>query len=197
MLTGSLSHFSRRHHPLSQVVRVLISLLISSHYVYYLRAWHRLNVNERRIRASFWSVQKFVRTRVNRFSVTIMVSRQHWLFTAAGRSLKSRREVLTNYDSESRVILGSLLKSGFILQVRNNWNSLGQQRQSIISKGGAWSSGWSQSWKELLLTVTALSTTCALAIFRIKVGCTTSNDGIKLWVLTWLVNSRCYRSSVS
>ena len=27
---------------LSQVVRVLISLLISSHYVYYLRAWHRL-----------------------------------------------------------------------------------------------------------------------------------------------------------
>ena len=42
MLTGSLSHFSRRHRPLSQVVRVLISLLISSHYVYYLRAWHRL-----------------------------------------------------------------------------------------------------------------------------------------------------------
>ena len=30
------------HRPLSQVVRVLISLLISSHYVYYLRAWHRL-----------------------------------------------------------------------------------------------------------------------------------------------------------
>ena len=42
MLTGSLSHFSRRHRPLSQVVRVLISLLIRSHYVYYLRAWHRL-----------------------------------------------------------------------------------------------------------------------------------------------------------
>ena len=34
--------FSRRHRPLSQVVRVLISLLIRSHYVYYLRAWHRL-----------------------------------------------------------------------------------------------------------------------------------------------------------
>ena len=33
-------HFSRRHRPLSQVVRVLISLLIRSHY--YLRAWHRL-----------------------------------------------------------------------------------------------------------------------------------------------------------
>ena len=43
MLTGSLSHFSRRHRPLSQVVRVLISLLIRSHYVYYLRAWHRLS----------------------------------------------------------------------------------------------------------------------------------------------------------
>ena len=42
MLTGSLSHFPRRHRPLSQVVRVLISLLIRSHYVYYLRAWHRL-----------------------------------------------------------------------------------------------------------------------------------------------------------
>ena len=42
MLTGSLSHFSRRHRPLSQVARVLISLLISSHYVCYLRAWHRL-----------------------------------------------------------------------------------------------------------------------------------------------------------
>ena len=27
----------------SQVVRVLISLLIRSHYVYYLRAWHRLS----------------------------------------------------------------------------------------------------------------------------------------------------------
>ena len=38
----ALSHFSLRHRPLSQVVRVLISLLISSHYVYYLRAWHRL-----------------------------------------------------------------------------------------------------------------------------------------------------------
>ena len=31
-----------RHRPLSQVVVVLISLLISSHYTYYLRAWHRL-----------------------------------------------------------------------------------------------------------------------------------------------------------
>ena len=36
----------RRHRPLSQVVRVLISLLISSHYVYYLRAWHRLMISK-------------------------------------------------------------------------------------------------------------------------------------------------------
>ena len=89
------------------------------------------------------SVQKFVWTRFNRFSVTIMVNRQHWLFTAAGCSLKSRREVLTSYDCETSVILGSLLKSGFILQVRNDWNSLGQERKSIISTGGAWSFRWS------------------------------------------------------
>ena len=37
---------SRRHRPLSQVVRVLISLLISSHYVHYLRAWHRLSCSK-------------------------------------------------------------------------------------------------------------------------------------------------------
>ena len=41
-------HFSRRHRPLSQVVRVLISLLILSHYVYYLRAWHRLGEKRKR-----------------------------------------------------------------------------------------------------------------------------------------------------
>ena len=118
------------------------------------------HVNERRIRASFYPFKNFVWTRVNRFSVTIMVNRQHWLFTAAGPSLNSRREVLTNYDCESSVILGSLLKSGFNLQVRNNWNSLGQERQSIISNGGAWSSGWSQSWKELLLTVNPFDNLC-------------------------------------
>ena len=45
MLTGSLSHFSRRHHrPLSQVARVLFSLCsFNTSPLYYLRAWHRLN----------------------------------------------------------------------------------------------------------------------------------------------------------
>ena len=33
----------------------------------------------------------------------------------------------------------------------------------------------------LLLTVTDLSTTCAVIIFTIKVSCITSVDGITLW----------------
>ena len=40
----------------------------------------------------------------------------------------------------------------------------------------------------LLLTVTDVSTTCAVVIFSVKVSYTTSFDGIKLWLLTWLVN---------
>ena len=43
MLTGSLSHFSRRHRPLSEVARVLFSLCsFNKSPLYYLRAWHRL-----------------------------------------------------------------------------------------------------------------------------------------------------------
>ena len=40
VLQVSLSHFSRRHRPLSQVVRVLFYLFMCP--LYYLRAWHRL-----------------------------------------------------------------------------------------------------------------------------------------------------------
>jgi len=36
----------------------------------------------------------------------------------------------------------------------------------------------------LLLTVTDVSTTCAVVIFRVKVSCITSVDGIELWLLT-------------
>ena len=36
----------------------------------------------------------------------------------------------------------------------------------------------------LLLTVTGVSTTCALVIFRVKVSCITSVDGTNLWLLT-------------
>ena len=36
----------------------------------------------------------------------------------------------------------------------------------------------------LLLTVTDVSATCAVVIFSVKVSCTTSVDGIKLWLLT-------------
>ena len=36
---------------------------------------------------------------------------------------------------------------------------------------------------ELLLTVTGISTTCAVVIFRVKVSCITSLDGIILWLL--------------
>ena len=42
--------------------------------------------------------------------------------------------------------------------------------------------------KLLLLTVTDVSTTCAVVMFRVKVSCITSVDGIILWLLIWLVN---------
>ena len=35
----------------------------------------------------------------------------------------------------------------------------------------------------VLWTVTDVSTTCAVVIFRVKVSCITSADGIILWVL--------------
>ena len=35
----------------------------------------------------------------------------------------------------------------------------------------------------LLLTVTDLSTTCAVVTFKVKVSCITSVDGIILWLL--------------
>ena len=37
-----------------------------------------------------------------------------------------------------------------------------------------------------MMTVTDVSTTCAVVIF--KVSCITSVDGIILWLLVWLVN---------
>ena len=40
----------------------------------------------------------------------------------------------------------------------------------------------------LLLTVTDVSTTYAVVIFRVKVSCITSVDGIILWSLIRLVN---------
>ena len=40
----------------------------------------------------------------------------------------------------------------------------------------------------LLLTVTEVSTTCAVVISRVKVSCIASVDGIILWLLIWLVN---------
>ena len=46
----------------------------------------------------------------------------------------------------------------------------------------------------LLLTVTDVSTICAVVIFRVKVSGITPVDGIKLWLLTWLVD---YWSSIS
>ena len=107
MLTGSLSHFSRRHRPLSQVVRVLISLLISSHYVYYLRAWHRLWSNaqlttlngDRRKKNCLLQQYKWKRIKIRLTRLIINVPygsiRDHsWLFhqslTKTGRS----REVI-------------------------------------------------------------------------------------------------------
>ena len=36
--------------------------------------------------------------------------------------------------------------------------------------------------RTVLLTVTDVLTTCAVVIFRVKVNCITSVDGIKLWL---------------
>ena len=36
--------------------------------------------------------------------------------------------------------------------------------------------------RTVLLTVTDVSTTCAVVIFRVNVSCITSVDGIKLWL---------------
>ena len=62
----------------------------------------------------------------------------------------------------------------------------------VISKvglGWVWSSMRTQSWIGLLLlTVTGVSTTCAVVIFRVKVSCITSVDGIIPWFFIWLIN---------
>ena len=43
---AALSHFSRRHRPVSQVARVLFSLCsFNTSPLYYLRAWHRLMIS--------------------------------------------------------------------------------------------------------------------------------------------------------
>ena len=42
--------------------------------------------------------------------------------------------------------------------------------------------------RTVVLTVTDVSTTCVVVMFRVKVSCITSVDGIILWLLIWLVN---------
>ena len=55
-----------------------------------------------------------------------------------------------------------------------------------VSKNSSWS-GWTWLWIGLLLlTVTDVSRTCAVVIFRVKVSCITSVDGIKLLYLILL-----------
>ena len=49
----------------------------------------------------------------------------------------------------------------------------------------------------LLLTVTDISITCAVVIFRVKVSCITSVDGTNLWLLTSVSSSPCSWSPVS
>ena len=39
--------------------------------------------------------------------------------------------------------------------------------------------------RTVVLTVTHVSTTCAVVIFRVKVSCITSVDGIILWLYIW------------
>ena len=40
----------------------------------------------------------------------------------------------------------------------------------------------------VIVYTVVLSTTCAVVIFKVKVSCITSVDGIILWLLIWLVN---------
>ena len=52
---------------------------------------------------------------------------------------------------------------------------------TFLKVGWVWSSGWTWSWIGLLLlTVSEVSTTCAVVIFIVKVSCITSVDGMKL-----------------
>ena len=49
-----------------------------------------------------------------------------------------------------------------------------------------------ESWRGLLLlTVTDVSTTCAVVIFRVKVSCITLDDGIKLWLFDLTGQLKC------
>ena len=49
-----------------------------------------------------------------------------------------------------------------------------------------------ESWIGLLLlTVTDVSTTCAVVIFRVKVSCITLADGIKLWLFDLTGQLKC------
>ena len=85
---------------------------------------------------------------------------------------------------------------GFIIHTGEYVNCIqiiGNQEQSGIPFNTyviiLWSMIIHMSWIGLLsLTVTDISTTCAVVIFRVKVSCITSVDGIIFWLLTWLVN---------
>ena len=50
-----------------------------------------------------------------------------------------------------------------------------------------------ESWiRLLLLTVTGVSTTCVVVIFRVKVSCITLADGIKLWLFDLTGQLKCH-----
>ena len=49
-----------------------------------------------------------------------------------------------------------------------------------------WVISWVWSWIGLLLTVTDILTICAVVIFRVKVSCITSVDGIIRLITSWL-----------
>ena len=84
---------------------------------------------------------------------------------------------------------------GFIIHTGEYVNCIqiiGNQEQSGIPFNTYWIILWSMNIciriGLLSLTVTDVSTTCAVVIFRVKVSCIMSVDGIILWLLTWLVN---------
>ena len=106
----------------------------------------------------------------------------HWCFEMFCVSLNYTCKILNFHHSSSKITLFNwihfILRNCEGFEPRSHFKS----RLNLIV--------WSERSPEqgLLSTVTDVSTTCAVVIFRVKVSCITSVDGVILWILTWLVN---------
>ena len=107
-----------------------------------------------------------------------------WIWEYIGRW--SRASISSNHYSQPSVTQGCIffVLESFVL-LEKNWCEYLCHKELVIIViiGWVWSSGWMYSWIVLLLlTVTDISTTCAVVIFRVKVSCIASVDGIILWL---------------